>query len=48
MLHQPYETSIELFVPFYLILELTFLMTIELLFIHWERQALNQILKVHL
>ena len=46
VLHQSYETSVELLVPFYLILELALLMTIELFFIHRERQALNQILKV--
>jgi len=46
MLHQPNETSIKLFVSFHLVLELRFLVPVELLFVHGEGQAVDQLLDV--
>ena len=35
VLHKPYETSIQLFIAFNLVLELALLMSVQLLLIHW-------------
>lgn len=44
--HQPDETAVELLVAFDLVLELTALVPVQLLFIHWKGQPLDDAFKV--
>lgn len=46
MLHETDETTVELLVSLYFVLELTFLVSIELLFIHRKSQSVHEAFKV--